>query len=218
MNTGIGQDAKAGDREVLSRAQDGDRSAFEMLVERHRDIVYSLGRNLGLPETDAAEIVQETFLSTYQQLKEFRGEAELRTWVLRFAAKKALIRIRHHRSEQAGQAALQLSELDERSNLAKARATDWSSGADEKILDPELRRAIEEATDRLPYRHRDVFLFKDLAELSYEQIANICDDSVAAVKSRLHQARLSLRDAIDHFYRNELVPRIGIGLGPQPVR
>jgi RNA polymerase sigma-70 factor (ECF subfamily) len=59
---------------------------------------------------------------------------------------------------------------------------------------------IEEATDRMPQRHREVFLFKDVAGLSYEQIAEISGDSISAIKRTLHLARLSLREAVDRFY------------------
>jgi RNA polymerase sigma-70 factor (ECF subfamily) len=195
-----GRDAGAGDRELLLRAQGGEMSAFEKLVERHRDNVYSLGLRLTLSETEAAEVVQESFLSAYPQLKEFRDEAELGAWVRRSAAKLALMKLRHRTVAQAAKEELKLPEFNERGSLAEYPAIDWSRGADEKMLNAELRRAIEDATDRLPQGHRDVFLFKDVAELTYEEIADIRGDSIPAIKSRLHQARLSLREAIDQFY------------------
>ena len=76
---------------------------------------------------------------------------------------------------------------------------DWNS-ADEQPLSAELRRAIEDATDQLPQNHREAFLFKDVAGLSYEQIADVSGQSISSIKEQLHQARLSLREAIDRFY------------------
>jgi len=74
------------DRELLTQAQAGDLPAFEALVERHRDKAYSVALRMTRSEADAAEIVQETFLSAYQHLPEFRGEAAFGSWVHRIAA------------------------------------------------------------------------------------------------------------------------------------
>jgi len=189
----------AADAELLSRAQGGDMSAFEALVEGHRDNVYGLALRMTRSEADAAEIVQDTFLSAYQHLQDFRGEAAFGSWVHRIAANNALMRIRHQRVVAATEEPAQ-PEFDDRGHLADYPASDWSRRADEQVLDAELGRAIQQATDRLPPEYRNVFLLKDVDGLSYEQIGEITGDSVAAIKSRLHRARLALRDAIDQFY------------------
>jgi RNA polymerase sigma-70 factor (ECF subfamily) len=72
--------------------------------------------------------------------------------------------------------------------------------AEGQAIDAELRRAIEEATAKLGDEYRQVFVLKDLEGLSYEEIGEITGDSVPAIKSRLHRARLSLRATIDAFY------------------
>jgi RNA polymerase sigma-70 factor (ECF subfamily) len=151
-------------------------------------------------EADAAEIAQDTFLSAYQHLKDFRGDAAFGSWVHRIAANNALMRLRHRRVVQAAEEELQGPEFTERESLAAYPAQDWSRSAEGKILDAELGRAIQEATDRLPEGYREVFLLKDLEGLSYEQIAEATGDSIPAIKSRLHRARLALREAIDRFY------------------
>ena len=86
-------------------------------------------------------------------------------------------------------------------SLAEPPETDWSRRADDKILDDELGRAIQEATDTLPEGYREVFLLKDVEGLSYEEISEMLGISIPAVKSRLHRARLALREAIDAFYK-----------------
>jgi RNA polymerase sigma-70 factor (ECF subfamily) len=189
----------AADAELLRRAQAGEVSAFEALVELHRDNIFGLALRMTRSEADAAEIVQETFLSAYQHLAEFRGEAAFGSWVHRIAANNALMRIRHQRVVDATQEP-NSPEFDERGHLSEYPASDWSRRADEQVLDAELGRAIQLATDRLPEEYRQVFLLKDVEGMSYEQIGEITGDSVPAIKSRLHRARLSLRDAIDQFY------------------
>lgn len=191
------------DRALLALAQAGDMSAFEALVEKHRDKVYGLALRMTRSDADAAEIVQDTFLSAYQHLKDFRREAAFGSWVHRIAANHALMRLRHRSVVQAAEDEIKGPEFNERGSLAEYPATDWSRGADERVLDAELRRAIQQATDRLPDVYRQVFLLKDVEGLSYEQIAEVTGDSVPAIKSRLHRARLSLREAIDKFYNEK---------------
>ncbi|AEI64754.1 RNA polymerase sigma factor [Corallococcus macrosporus] len=191
------------DRELLSRAQDGDVSAFEALVDAHRDKVYGLALRMTRSEADAAEITQDTFLSAYQHLKDFRGDAAFGSWVHRIAANHALMRLRHRRVAQAAEQELQGPEFTERGSLADYPQTDWSRDAEEKALDAELGTAIQQASDRLPEGYREVFLLKDVEGLSYEQIAEATGDSIPAIKSRLHRARLALREAIDAFYNRD---------------
>ena len=191
---------KEEDRQLVARAQAGDISAFEALVEAHRDKVYGLSLRMTRSDADAAEITQDTFLSAYQHLEDFRGDAAFGSWVHRIAANNALMRLRHRRVVQAAEEELQSPEFTERGSLAEYPARDWSRDAEGRILDAELGRAIQESTDRLPEGYREVFLLKDVEGLSYEQIAEVTGDSIPAIKSRLHRARLALREAIDRFY------------------
>lgn len=188
------------DQALLTRAQAGDMSAFEALVGKHQDRVYGLAMRMTRSEADAAEIAQETFLSAYQHLKEFRGEAAFGSWVHRIAANHALMRLRHRRVVEAAEEEIKGPEFNERGSFVEYPQTDWSRRADDKILDAELGQAIQQATDTLPAGYREVFLLKDTEDLSYEEIAEIMGISVPAVKSRLHRARLALREAIDAFY------------------
>lgn len=195
--------AREEDRQLLARAQDGDISAFEALVDAHRDKVYGLALRMTRSEADAAEITQDTFLSAYQHLKDFRGDAAFGSWVHRIAANHALMRLRHRRVAQAAEAELQGPEFTERGTLADIPPSDWSRDAEEKALDAELGTAIQQATDQLPQGYREVFLLKDVDGLSYEQISEVTGDSIPAIKSRLHRARLALREAINEFYNRD---------------
>ncbi|MGQ0508414.1 MAG: RNA polymerase sigma factor [Myxococcaceae bacterium] len=188
------------EQRLLGRAQAGDIAAFERLVELHRDRVFALALRMTRSEQDAAEITQDTFLSAYQNLESFRGDAAFGSWVHRIAANNALMKLRHQRVVKAAEAEIQGPEFNERGSLAEYPQQDWSRRADEKALDAELGKAIEQATERLPEGYREVFLLKDVDGLSYEEIAEITGDSVPAIKSRLHRARLALREAIDEFY------------------
>ena len=191
------------DRELLSRAQAGDADAFEALVARHRDDVFALALRITRSEADAAEITQDTFLSAYQHLPQFRGDAAFGSWVYRIAANNALMRLRRQRVKQAAESELRGPEFNERGSLVDPPNPNFVRAADEEMLDAELGAAIQQATDQLPESYRQVFLLRDVDGLSYDEIAAVTGESVAAIKSRLHRARLALREAIEAFYREK---------------
>jgi RNA polymerase sigma-70 factor (ECF subfamily) len=189
------------DPQLVARAREGEVQAFEALVERYRDRVYGLALRLLRTEADAAEVTQETFLAAWQSLKDFRGDAAFGTWLQRIAANRALMTLRTRKVRQAAREQLEGPGFSQTGELIEMPAPRWARRADERVLERELGRAIQEATDALPEGYREVFLLKDVEGLSYEAIGELTDSSVGAVKSRLHRARLALRERIDQYYR-----------------
>jgi RNA polymerase sigma-70 factor (ECF subfamily) len=191
----------AEDRAWMQQARNGDMAAFERLVTRYSGRVYTLALRMTGSAADAQEIMQETFLSAYQNLKSFRGDSGFGSWVHRIAANFALMRLRHKRvvDDVEGQLKGEL-EFSDDGKLASFPLSNWGQRADEAALGDELKQAIEQSVSRLPDAYRVVFLLKDVEGLSYEEIAEVVGETVPAVKSRLHRARLNLRQAIDEFY------------------
>ncbi len=195
-------DGQPGDRELVERAQKGDGAAFAMLVERHQRQVYRLALRMTGSEADAQEILQEAFLNAYQKLPLFRGEAQFSSWLYRIAANSALMRLRRKRRAPDALA-------DQPLELAGPRFSaegylepegDWSQRADERMMSGQLGQAINKAVEELPDDYRTVFLLKDVDGLSNEDIAQALDLTVPAVKSRLHRARLALREKLGEFF------------------
>lgn len=187
------------DRALLARAKEGDAQAFEALVERHKDRVFALALHMLRSESDAAEVTQETFLSAWKALASFRGDAEVGTWLYRIAGNFSLMRLRKQKARDKVEEPSGGPVFSDRGTLAEMVA-DWKPNAEGRVLDAELREAIQQATDALPEAHRRVFLLRDVDGLSYDEISEITGESLPAVKSRLHRARLALRAAIDVYY------------------
>lgn len=185
------------DSALLARAQAGEVSAFELLVERHRSQVFGLATRMLNSIDDAAEVTQEAFLAAYRHLPEFRGDSAFGSWVYRIAANYSLMRLRHRKV--ANEEPLDEPHFNDRGSLIDSVA-DWGRDAEGQTLDAELRRAIEQASEALAPEYREVFVLRDLEGLPYDEIAALTHTSLAAVKSRLHRARLALRSAIDRFY------------------
>lgn len=188
---------------LLKQAQAGELGAFEKLVELHRDRVYGLALRMMRSEADAAEITQEVFLSSWRNLAGFKGEntAAFVGWLNRIAANQTLMRLRHRKVVNQVEDSLEAPQFNARGSMIDEVA-DWKSDALEQTLDAELSSAIQQASDALPEEYRRVFLLKDVEGLSYEEISEITGDSVPAIKSRLHRARLTMRSAIDAFYQD----------------
>jgi len=197
-------DGQPGDRELVERAQQGDGAAFAMLVERHQRQLYRLALRMTGSEADAQEVLQEAFLNAYQKLPLFRGEAQFSSWLYRIAANSALMRLRRKRRapDTLAEQPLELAgpRFSAEGYLEPASNSDWSQRADEKMMSGELGAAINRAVADLPDDYRTVFLLKDVDGLSNEDIANALDLTVPAVKSRLHRARLALREKLGEFF------------------
>lgn len=190
------------DSALLARAQSGDVSGFEVLVEKHKDRVYALALRMLNSEADAAEVTQEAFLAAFRNLREFRGDAQFGSWVHRIAANFSLMRLRKRKAAAETLESTLDAEptFNERGSLMDS-VSDWRD-AENDALDAELRQAIETAAASLGDEYRQVFVLRDLEGLSYDEIAELTGDTVAAIKSRLHRARLALRAAIDRFYED----------------
>lgn len=193
----LGEDLSSGG--ALERARAGEIEAYETLVGEHRDAVYGLALRMLRSEADAAEVTQDVFLAAWQHLGELSSDEAFGAWVRRIAANRSVMRLRHRKVanevEPAG------PEFTERGSLID-ELPDGARDAELLSLDAELGRAITEAAQGLPEMYRQVFLLKDVDGLSYEEISEITGESVPAIKSRLHRARLSMRAAIDAFYRD----------------
>ncbi|MEW6278540.1 MAG: sigma-70 family RNA polymerase sigma factor [Candidatus Eremiobacterota bacterium] len=179
------------DPDLLDRAGQGDYAAFEALVERHASGVYHLALKMLHNPADAEEVLQETFLSAYAHLPEFRRESSFKTWLYRIAANHALTRLRRDRSNLERW----LGE-DDGFDLPD---TDWSVDPERAAEREELRRRLLQAMDALPAPYRTVFWLRDVEGLTSREVADVLHLELATVKTRLLRARLKLRELLSDY-------------------
>src|SRR6267378_2730843 len=177
------------DEELVRIAQGGDTRAFDELVQRYRDKVYRLSYKILRHEDDAAEALQEAFLSAFRGLPRFKSESTFSTWLYRIATNAALMKYRRRRD---GHVSLERSQSNNE-DAEPLQLRDWSALPIEDLLNGELRDVMQEGVDRLPEDLRTVFLLRDIEEKSNADVSEILELSIPAVKSRLHRARLALR-------------------------
>ena len=193
------------DDELVERARARDVAAFEELVERHEEKIYRLAMRFVRNETDAREILQETFLSAWRNLDSFQGKAQFASWLYRVAVNAALMLLRSQRRHpQVAVDDLTPEALGEAARVAGpglGAGDDWSKRPDEQFQSDELRQQIQAAVDALPESQRAVFLLRDVDGLSTEETGELLGLTVPTVKTRLHRARLALREAISRYFK-----------------
>jgi len=196
--------AKTEDEVLVARARAKDVGAFEELVERYQDKLYRLAMRFVRNETDAQEILQEAFLSAWKNLPSFEGRAQFGSWMYRVTVNAALMllrsRNRHPEVDVDEIEPIALSEAVDQASQVTGNLGDWSQRPDNQLQSEELRNHIQKSVDALPAGLRTVFLLRDVEELSTEDTAEMLGLSVPAVKTRLHRARLTLREAIGRYF------------------
>jgi RNA polymerase sigma-70 factor (ECF subfamily) len=195
--------ATLSDEELVRIAQGGNTRAFDELVRRYQDKVYRLSFKILRHEDDAAEALQDALLSAYRGLKNFKAESTFSTWLYRVATNAALMKYRKRRD---GHISLERSQSDDEDSEPLA-LPDWSAQPLDELLDSETRQVMQEGIDRLPEELRIVFVLRDVEGLSNSEVSEVLDLSIPAVKSRLHRARLQLRNRLDRYFRDKLGKR-----------
>ena len=196
------------DEALVSRARQKDYGAFEILLERYEDKVFRLAFRFVRNESEAKEILQDTFLSVWRKLDTFKGDSLFSSWVYRVAANTALMRLRSQRRHpQISTEDLPPGFLDDYRSPQGAGfghlpspGENWAKRPDEQLQSDELRRHIQAAVDGLPELYRTVFLVRDVEGLSTEETAEVLGVSIPTVKTRLHRARIALREAIAKYF------------------
>ena len=185
--------------ELIGRLRHRDAGALEILMQRHGARVYRVALGITRNEADAEEVVQDVFLSLFEKIAAFEERAALGTWLYRVATNRALLRRRGKRVELEVSLEDQLPAFKDDGHRAGERSfllADWSASAEEGMLSGETHALVRRAIDLLPPHYRAVVALRDIEELSNEETAEILNEPVSSVKSRLHRARMALREQL----------------------
>ena len=178
------------DRELVERARAGDHDAFEQLVQQYERKVYITAHRLMGIDADAMDASQEVFIRVYRFLDTFNAESSFSTWLYRITINvcKDMLRRRAVRAE------LPLELEDEENGTFVNEISDSTYDPVEIYERAELRQVIRTGIDALPETYKQIILLRDIAGLSYEEIADTLQIEIGTVKSRLSRARERLRN------------------------
>lgn len=170
-----------GDGAIVARVLAGDQEAFGHLVRRHQDELYHHARTLRIDHDAASDIVQDSFVAAYTRLAQCTDPDRFRFWVLRILRNRCLDYLRDIRRRSVA--------LDDVTLVAKGTPGEAMAGS-------ELRETIGRALDALSADLREAFLMKHHEGRSYQEMAELADASVPAMKMRVHRAREALRESL----------------------
>jgi RNA polymerase sigma-70 factor (ECF subfamily) len=178
------------DPAFVARLRRGDERAFEDLVRTHQHRLFGVAlRMLGNP-AEAEEAAQEAFVRAHGALRDFRGDARLATWLYAIVSRVCLTRLAagERRAVRYGEEGL-------------LRLAHPGEGPDRAAEHGELEAALHRAIAELPEERRLVVVLRDLEGLAYEDIAQVLGVELGTVRSRLHRARMDLKDKLERFLR-----------------
>jgi RNA polymerase sigma-70 factor, ECF subfamily len=180
------------DQHLIERVLGGETEAYGALVRRWERHIYGLTlRMLGRPE-DAQDATQETFISAYTNLKNFRGDAKFSSWLYRIALNVCHSRLRRRTRRADASLEQQFEELG-----FEPAAED--TGVDERLLGEQVSAAVRRALGAIPAEMRQVIIMKEYQDLKFHEIAEILDVPLSTVKTRMYTGLRELRKRLEHL-------------------
>ena len=185
---------------LVRAAKAGDIGAFEQLVHRYDRNVFRIAQHITQNREDAEDVVQDAFLKSYENLKNFQEQSKFYTWLVRIAVNESLMKLRKRRSDRT----VPLDEpVDTGEDTVVREVAVWEENPEQRYSREELGQILDEAVQNLKPAFRTVFVLRDIEELSTEETAEALGISVPAVKSRLLRARLQLREKLTRFFKRK---------------
>jgi RNA polymerase sigma-70 factor (ECF subfamily) len=201
----VQESRRSDEADLLERVQGGDRSAFETLVVRYQSSIYGLLCRLIEDPEEARDLAQETFLKAYQHVGEFRGEANLKTWLYRIAINQASnhhrwwIRRRRNRIVSMDEGA------DGDVGPWAERIVDEQPDPEQALMAHERVQQVARALTKVKEPYRTAVVLRDIEEMAYEEIAEVWRVSIGTVKSRIARGRELLRQELMQTDRTVVV-------------
>jgi RNA polymerase sigma-70 factor (ECF subfamily) len=187
------------DSELAGRVARHDHAAFEALMRRHNSRLFRVARAILRDDTEAEDALQDAYLAAYRHIGDFRGGAQLATWLTRIVINHALMRLRRRKRDRIvvpfGEP-LAMEPGVEPDQAEADMADEDSESPTGIVLRSEIRRLLERRIDDLPVAFRMVFIMRDVEDMSVQETAECLSVPPATVRTRLFRARALLREAL----------------------
>lgn len=186
------------DAVYVQRVQDGDVAAFDFLVRKYRERLFSIVYNLTSNREDAADLVQEAFIKAFGSIRRFQGKSSFFTWLYRIAVNTALSHLKRNRLRRF----FSLENIhDEASSTEIVEALSVKTKTEKGAILNELQERLNEALQKLSPKHRTVVVLFEIEGLSHQEISDIMGCSVGTVRSRLHYAKQQLQAYLQDYLK-----------------
>jgi RNA polymerase sigma-70 factor (ECF subfamily) len=182
----------------MERVCQGEKGLFYELISPYQKSVYMAALSVLQNEADAEEVAQEAFLKAFSHLAGFRRESKFSTWLIQIALNEA--RMKRRKDRKSLYESMDQQDSTEEGDYIPKDFADWREIPSEALQHKELRRALERALKGLDSKYREVFVMRDIEDLSIAETAQALGITEASVKTRLLRARLQMRDALAPGY------------------
>lgn len=183
----------------IERLKAGEAQAFDDFVIRYSQNVYALLIRLTEDEEEARDLTQETFLRALKAIKNFRGDADLKTWLYRIAVNESRNRFRWWKRRHKSSMISLDAEINSNEKPLSETISDDSENPEMETLRRERERALRQALRELPVNFREVIILRDIEGLTYEEVAAALETNVGTIKSRIARGREELRKKLSVF-------------------
>ena len=184
----------ADDPSIVAEVRRGNAAAFAVLMRRYNRRLYRTARAILKDDAAAEDALQEGYVAAYRHIGEFRGEAQLATWLTRIVVNQALQALRRNRREQV--VVLFDETAAEAAESGAAAESPPSAIPENAMLRTEMRRLIERKIDELPEAYRTVFMLREVEDMTVDETAAALGIPAATVRSRLFRAKARLRESL----------------------
>jgi len=198
---------------LIRRIRNGERELFYELVKPYERRVYAATYAILRNEADAEDAAQEAVLKAFKNFRQFREEARFSTWLTQIAVNEARMRRRREHPDVMEPLA---DQRDEDGSYVPRDFADWREIPSETLERKEVREKLIEALATLGERYREVFVLRDVQQLSIDETAKALGISIASVKTRLLRARLMLRDLLAPGFGGSWTSRLSFQKGNKP--
>ncbi len=184
---------------LVERLKKKDPAAMDRLVDLYGGRIYSLAMGLMKNKADAEDVLQETLLQVFEKIDTFRQEAALSSWMYRIALNFSYMKIRKNKRNDY----IPIEDFMPRfqkDGMHHRPVNNWAEKGETALLRKELQGLLKESIDSLPEKYRIILLLRDVEGFSTEEVVDMTDMTVSAVKSRLHRARLFLREKLSEYH------------------
>lgn len=181
------------EEEIIQKILDGEIALFEVLIRRHNPILYKIARSYDFNHDEAQDLLQETHIAAYQNLKKFESRSTYKTWIAKIMVNKCLYKLSYGSSKYE----VSHSIVDENSQpmfSSKKQATE----AD--VLNRELSNILEKSLEKIPVHYRTVFILREVEGLSVAETAEMLHLTPVNVKVRLNRAKTLLQKELEKYY------------------
>lgn len=182
------------EEELIKKIVDGDKTLFEVLIRRYNSVLYKLARCYGFNHQDAEDIMQETHVSAYTNLKNFQHKASYKTWVSKILIHKCVYKLSYgyFKNEHPG--------TNEMNDQVKPVFNQSRMGTEKTILNKELSKVLEKSLEEIPLTYRTVFILREVEGFSTNETAELMNSTPVNVKVRLNRAKTLLQKKLEGFY------------------